>query len=105
MSLRAEDETPSGDEDYADEPHSEHVDVGQGGPCQGYGGGFIDFTERSYEPNWAYDGTMQEVIKNQRPSASIFDTWSKLERTFFDHQTMIGASMERALKHNFDRQE
>ncbi|MFS8033787.1 hypothetical protein Hanom_Chr17g01573661 [Helianthus anomalus] len=50
--------TSSGDEDFADEPHSGHMDVSQGGPSQGYGGGFIDYTERSYEPNWAYDGRM-----------------------------------------------
>ncbi|MFS7953074.1 hypothetical protein Hanom_Chr07g00614331 [Helianthus anomalus] len=66
---RVEDETPSGDEDYADEPHGEHVDVGQGGPSRGHGGGFFDYTECLYKPNWAYDGTMQKVIKNQRPPA------------------------------------
>ncbi|KAM0057659.1 hypothetical protein Hdeb2414_s0005g00160911 [Helianthus debilis subsp. tardiflorus] len=101
----SEDEPRSGDEDYADEPHSGHMDVSQGGPSQGHGGGFFDYTERSYEPNWAYDGRMQEIIENQRPPASVFDTWSGSERTFFDHQTWMVASMERALKPNFDRQE
>ncbi|MFS7967524.1 hypothetical protein Hanom_Chr09g00786701 [Helianthus anomalus] len=96
----SEDEPPSGDKDYADEPHGENVDVGQGGPSRGHGGAFFDYTERSYEPNWEYDGTMQEVIKNQRPLASVFDTWSGSERIFFDHQIMMGASMERALKQN-----
>ncbi|KAJ0627254.1 hypothetical protein HanHA89_Chr01g0023241 [Helianthus annuus] len=98
----SEDEPPSGDEDYADQPHGEHMDVGQGGPSRRDGGGFFDYTERSYEPNWAYDGTMQEIIENEHPPASVFDTWSGSERTFFDHQTWMGASMERALKHNFD---
>ncbi|KAJ0783565.1 hypothetical protein HanLR1_Chr01g0021781 [Helianthus annuus] len=98
----SEDEPPSGDEDYADEPHGEHMDVGQGGLSRGDGGGFFDYTERSYEPNWAYDGTMQEIIENQHPPASVFDTWSGSERTFFDHQTWMGASMEWALKHNFN---
>ncbi|KAJ0887398.1 hypothetical protein HanRHA438_Chr09g0390391 [Helianthus annuus] len=68
----SEAEPPSGDEDYADEPHSENLDVGQGGPRRGYGGAFYDYTECSYEPNGAYDGTMQEVIENQRPLASVF---------------------------------
>ncbi|MFS8016419.1 hypothetical protein Hanom_Chr15g01368461 [Helianthus anomalus] len=48
---------------------------------------------------------MQEIIENQRPPASVFDTWSGSKRTFFDHQTWMGASIERALKQNFDRQE
>ncbi|KAJ0805134.1 hypothetical protein HanPI659440_Chr02g0046251 [Helianthus annuus] len=100
----SEDEPPSGDEDYADEPHGEHMNVDQGGPSRGHvhGGGFFDYTERSYEPNWADQGTMQEIIENQRPPASVFDTWSGSERTFFDHQTWMGASMEQVLKHSFD---
>ncbi|XP_021986092.1 uncharacterized protein LOC110882360 isoform X1 [Helianthus annuus] len=48
-------EVPSGNDDYADEPHGgENVNVGQGGPGGGYGGAFYDYTERSYEPGWAY---------------------------------------------------
>ncbi|MFS7897644.1 hypothetical protein Hanom_Chr00s010305g01745301 [Helianthus anomalus] len=88
---------PSGDEDYADELHGEHMDMVQGGPSQGHGGGFFDYTERSYEPNWAYDGTMQEIIENQRPPASVFDTWSGSERTFCDHQTWMGADEQQVL--------
>ncbi|KAJ0776966.1 hypothetical protein HanRHA438_Chr02g0062921 [Helianthus annuus] len=100
----SEDEPPSGDEDYADEPHGEHMNVDQGGPSRGHvhGGGFFDYKERSHEPNWADQGTMQEIIENQRPPASVFDTWSGSERTFFDHQTWMGASMEQVLKHSFD---
>ncbi|KAJ0716161.1 hypothetical protein HanPI659440_Chr13g0509631 [Helianthus annuus] len=103
----SDDEPRSGDEDYADEPHGEHMNVDQGGPSRGYshGGGFFDYTERSYEPNWPYQGTMQEILENQRPPSSVFDTWSGSKRTFFDHQTWMGASMERVLKHSFDRQE
>ncbi|MFS7950744.1 hypothetical protein Hanom_Chr07g00586781 [Helianthus anomalus] len=62
------------------------MDVGQGGPSRGHGGGFFDYTGRSYKLNWAYDGTMQEIIENQRPPASVFDTWSGSERTLFDHK-------------------
>ncbi|KAM0014111.1 hypothetical protein Hdeb2414_s0010g00343871 [Helianthus debilis subsp. tardiflorus] len=51
----SEDEPPSGDEDYVDEPHGEHMNVDQGDPSQGHGGNFFDYTERLYEPNWAYD--------------------------------------------------
>ncbi|KAJ0534166.1 hypothetical protein HanIR_Chr09g0416691 [Helianthus annuus] len=47
----SEDEPPSGDEDYADEPHGEPMNVDQGGLSRGHGGGFFDYTERSYEPN------------------------------------------------------
>ncbi|KAJ0728128.1 hypothetical protein HanLR1_Chr07g0238081 [Helianthus annuus] len=83
----SEDEPPNGDEDYADEPHGEHMNVDQGGPSRGHGGGFFNYTKHSYEPNWAYDGTMQEIIENQRPPASVFDTWLGSERRFFDHQT------------------
>ncbi|KAJ0490186.1 hypothetical protein HanHA300_Chr12g0452571 [Helianthus annuus] len=103
----SEDEPQNGDEDYADEPNMEHMDVDQGGLSRGHvhGGGFFDYAERSYEPNWAYQGTMQEVIENQCPPSSVFNSWSGAEQTFFDHQTWMGASMERALKHNFDRQE
>ncbi|MFS8030029.1 hypothetical protein Hanom_Chr17g01529291 [Helianthus anomalus] len=83
----SEDKPPSGDEDYADEPHGEHMNVDQGGPSRGHahGGGFFDYTECSYEPNWAYDGTIQEIKENQRLPASVFDTWSGSERTFFAH--------------------
>ncbi|MFS8034034.1 hypothetical protein Hanom_Chr17g01576481 [Helianthus anomalus] len=101
----SEDEPPSGDGDYVVEPHGEHMNVDQWGPIRGHGGGFFDYTKRSYEPNWANDGTMQEIIENQRPPASVFDTWSGSEHMFFDHQTWMRASMEQALKHNFDRQE
>ncbi len=48
---------------------------------------------------------MQQVIENQRPPASIFDTWSGSERTLFDQQTMMSASMERTMKQSFDCQE
>ncbi|KAM0070768.1 hypothetical protein Hdeb2414_s0001g00017041 [Helianthus debilis subsp. tardiflorus] len=99
-------EPPSGDEDYVDEPHGgANVNVGQGGPGGGHGGAFYDYMERSYEPNWAYEGTVQEVIENQRPPSPIFESWSGSERTLFDQHTMMSASMERSLKHNFDRQE
>ncbi|KAM0055978.1 hypothetical protein Hdeb2414_s0006g00212471 [Helianthus debilis subsp. tardiflorus] len=47
----SKDEPQSGDEDYADEPPGKLMDVGQGGPIRGHGGGFFDYTERSYEPN------------------------------------------------------
>ncbi|MFS7903394.1 hypothetical protein Hanom_Chr01g00023491 [Helianthus anomalus] len=99
------DEPPSGDDDYADEPNVDEMELDQGGPSGAHmhGGGLFNYTERSYEPNWAHQGTMQEVIDNQRPSQ--FSSWSRSAQTFFDHQTFMGASMERALKHSFDRQE
>ncbi|KAJ0937177.1 hypothetical protein HanRHA438_Chr03g0139211 [Helianthus annuus] len=101
-------EVPSGDDDYADEPQggvNVNVNLGQGGPGGGYGGAFYDYTERFYEPGWAYEGTMQEVIANQHPPASIFESWSGSERTLFDQNTMMSASIERSLKHSFDRHE
>ncbi|XP_022036520.1 uncharacterized protein LOC110938631 isoform X1 [Helianthus annuus] len=81
-----EEVVPSGDEDYADEPHGGE-NVGQGGYGRGYGGMFYDYTQQSYVPGWAYEGTMQEVIENQRPPASVFDTWSGAERTLYDQNT------------------
>ncbi|KAJ0613517.1 hypothetical protein HanIR_Chr02g0052241 [Helianthus annuus] len=48
---------------------------------------------------------MEEVMENQRPPVPIFESWSGSERMLFDQQTMMSASMERSLKHNFDRQE
>ncbi|KAF5795674.1 hypothetical protein HanRHA438_Chr08g0353861 [Helianthus annuus] len=49
----SDDEPRSGDDDYADEPHVEHMNVDRGGPSGSYvhGGWFFDYTERSYEPN------------------------------------------------------
>ncbi|MFS8024824.1 hypothetical protein Hanom_Chr16g01467911 [Helianthus anomalus] len=81
----SDDEPRSVDDDYADEPNLEHMEVDQWGPSGSHvhGGGFFDYAERSYEPNWAYQGTMQEVIENQRPPTSVFDTWSGSERTFW----------------------
>ncbi|KAJ0531926.1 hypothetical protein HanRHA438_Chr09g0373731 [Helianthus annuus] len=95
---------PSGDEDYADEPHG-GANVGLGGFGGGHGGMFYDYAQQPYEPGWAYSGSMQEVIESQRPPAAIFDTWSGSERSLFDQNTRNSASMERALKHSFDRQE
>ncbi|KAI3786663.1 hypothetical protein L1987_40528 [Smallanthus sonchifolius] len=95
----------SGDEDYVEEPNAEEMNVDQEGPSRSHvhEGVFFDYSSHPYEPNWAHQGTMQEVIENQRPPT--FDSWPESNRTFFDHQTFMGASMERALKHNSDRQE
>ncbi|KAJ0917706.1 hypothetical protein HanRHA438_Chr05g0209041 [Helianthus annuus] len=99
-----EEMVPSGDEDYADEPHG-GANVGLGGFGGGHGGMFYDYAQQPYEPGWAYSGTMQEVIESQRPPASIFDTWSGSERTLYDQNTRNSASIERSLKHSFDRNE
>ncbi|KAL8249514.1 hypothetical protein R6Q59_006382 [Mikania micrantha] len=91
----SDDEPASKDEDYVDEPNAEEMDVDQGG--------LFDYSSHPCEPNWAHQGTMQEVVASQRPPR--FSSWSTSDRTFFDHQTWMGASMEQALKYNFDRQE
>ncbi|KAJ0470001.1 hypothetical protein HanIR_Chr14g0713981 [Helianthus annuus] len=102
----SEAEIPSGDEDYEEQPQGGvNLNVGQGGYGGGHGGMFYDYAQQSYEPGWAYNGTMQEVIESQRPPASIFDTWSGSERTLYDQNTRNSASIERSLKHSFDRQE
>ncbi|KAJ0804149.1 hypothetical protein HanPI659440_Chr02g0034761 [Helianthus annuus] len=87
----SDDEPRSGDDDYADEPNMEHMDVDQGGPrrIHVHGGGFFDYAECSYEPNWAYQGTMQKFIENQCPPSFVLDTWSGSEWTFFYHQTWM----------------
>ncbi|KAJ0912031.1 hypothetical protein HanRHA438_Chr06g0269721 [Helianthus annuus] len=95
---------PSGDEDYADEPEG-GANVGFGVFGGGHGGTFYDYAQQPYEPGWAYSGSMQEVIESQRPPASIFDTWSGPERTLYDQNTRNSASIERSLKHSFDRNE
>ncbi|MFS8021229.1 hypothetical protein Hanom_Chr16g01425021 [Helianthus anomalus] len=93
----SEAEIPSGDEDYEEQPQGGvNLNVGQGGHGGGFGGAFYDYTKRSYVPGWAYEGTMQEVIANQRPPASVFDTWSGSERTLYDQNTMMSASIERS---------
>ncbi|KAM0034662.1 hypothetical protein Hdeb2414_s0015g00437491 [Helianthus debilis subsp. tardiflorus] len=81
----SDNEPRSGDDDYADEPNMEHTDVDQGGPrrIHVHGGGFFDYAECSYEPNWVYQGTMQKFIENQRPPSFVLDTWSGSEWTFF----------------------
>ncbi|MFS7911518.1 hypothetical protein Hanom_Chr02g00119101 [Helianthus anomalus] len=45
----SDEEPRSGDDDYADEPNMERMDVDQGGPSRGnvHGGGFFDYAERS----------------------------------------------------------
>ncbi|MFS7984009.1 hypothetical protein Hanom_Chr11g00981511 [Helianthus anomalus] len=48
---------PSGDEDYADEPQG-GANVGFGGFGGGHGGMFYDYAQQSYEPGWAYSGSM-----------------------------------------------
>ncbi|MFS7900974.1 hypothetical protein Hanom_Chr00s156130g01823701 [Helianthus anomalus] len=55
------------------------------------------------DPNWAHHGTMQEVIGNERPPT--YTDWDESVRTVYDHQTFMGASMERLMKQNYDRQE
>ncbi|KAJ0785172.1 hypothetical protein HanOQP8_Chr02g0040101 [Helianthus annuus] len=87
----SDDEPRSGDDDYADEPNMEHMDVDQGGPrrIHVHGGGFFDYAECSYEPNSAYQGTMQKFIENQCSSSFVLDTWSGSEWTFFYHQTWM----------------
>ncbi|KAJ0724005.1 hypothetical protein HanPI659440_Chr12g0443101 [Helianthus annuus] len=102
----SEAEIPSGDEDYEEQPQGGvNLNVGQGGYGGGHGGMFYDYAQQTYEPGWAYNGTMQEVIESQRPPASIFDTWSGSERTLYDQNTRNSASIERSLKHNLDRTE
>ena len=102
----SEAEIQSGDEDYEEQPQGGvNLNLGQEGPGGGYGGAFYDYTERSYVTGWAYEGTMQEVIANQRPPTSVFETWSGPERTLYDQNTMMSASIERSLKQSFDRTE
>ncbi|KAJ0613279.1 hypothetical protein HanHA300_Chr01g0036331 [Helianthus annuus] len=59
--------------------------------------------EQPYDPYWAHTGNMGQVIEQRRPPT--FGNWSEPNQMVFDQQTYMGASMERALKQSYDRQE
>ncbi|KAM0056509.1 hypothetical protein Hdeb2414_s0006g00219181 [Helianthus debilis subsp. tardiflorus] len=69
----------------------------------GYIGSAFDYAHQPYDPYWAHTGNMGQVIEQRRPPT--FGDWSEPNQMLFDQQTYMGASMERALKQSYDRQE
>ncbi|MFS8015943.1 hypothetical protein Hanom_Chr15g01362661 [Helianthus anomalus] len=107
-------EPQSGDDDYADDPNVEAMEVEEGSSSRGgrrRGGptqpiftrGVFDYTRQQIDPNWAHYGTIQEVVGNARPPT--FTDWAEPTQTFFDDQTFVSASMEQLMKQNYDIQE
>ncbi|MFS8003622.1 hypothetical protein Hanom_Chr13g01216071 [Helianthus anomalus] len=96
----------------ADEPESED-EVPSGvrpsggeqrwGTQAGYVGSAFDYAQQPYDQNWAHFGTMEQVVERRRPPT--FSDWPDSSQMLFDHQTYMVASMERALKQDYDRQE
>ncbi|KAJ0700209.1 hypothetical protein HanOQP8_Chr10g0365101 [Helianthus annuus] len=88
------------------------VEMGGAGPSGGvqgvgtqsrYMGSAFDYAQQLYDQYWAHSGTMEQVVERRQPP--MFVDWSDSNQMLFDHQTYMGASMERALKQNYDRQE
>ncbi|KAI3821541.1 hypothetical protein L1987_09109 [Smallanthus sonchifolius] len=110
----SEEEAPSGDDDYMDDPYVVPMETDRGGPSgsgsgrregtqSGYIGSAFDYSQMPYDPNWAHVGTMEQVVERMRPPT--FSDWEDSRQVSYDHQTFMGASMERTLKQNYDRQE
>ncbi|MFS7936776.1 hypothetical protein Hanom_Chr05g00419741 [Helianthus anomalus] len=76
------DEVESGDDDYREDTFTVDVEAGGVGPS---------------------DGTMEQVVERRQPPT--FANWFDSNQMFFDQQRYMGASMERALKENYDWQE
>ncbi|KAF5803525.1 hypothetical protein HanRHA438_Chr06g0281371 [Helianthus annuus] len=98
------DEPQSGDDDYADDPDAEAMEIEQGGSSRGGrrsgGPSVFDYTRQQIDPNWAHYGTIQGVVGNARPPT--YTDWAESAHTIFDHQTFFSASMERLMKQNYE---
>jgi hypothetical protein len=103
------DEAVSEEEAYQHDPYTHENRDGASGSAMNYGtqsgyiGSAFDYAQRDYEPNWAHIGSMGEVVAHQRPD--FFGEWNPPTQMAFDHQTFLGASMERAQKQMYDRME
>ncbi|MFS7918594.1 hypothetical protein Hanom_Chr03g00202991 [Helianthus anomalus] len=75
----------------------------RGGTQSGYVGSAFDYAQQPYDQNWAPFGTMEQVVERRRPPT--FYDWLDSSQMLFDLQTYMGASMERALKQNYDCQD
>ncbi|KAM0025657.1 hypothetical protein Hdeb2414_s0021g00577121 [Helianthus debilis subsp. tardiflorus] len=106
------DEVESCDDDYREDTFTVDVEMGGAGPSRGvqgvgtqsgYMGSAFDYTQQPYDQYWAHSGTMEQVVERRRPP--MFVDWSDSNQMLFYHQIYLGASMERALKQNYDRRE
>ncbi|KAM0030849.1 hypothetical protein Hdeb2414_s0017g00501761 [Helianthus debilis subsp. tardiflorus] len=76
----------------------------QGADIQsGYVGSAFDYAQQAYDPYWAHSGEMGQIIERRRPPT--FGEWSEPNQILFDQQTFMGASVERAIKRSYDRNE
>lgn len=79
------------------EETSKSDDMETGGVSGSQHGGW-DYSSdyASYYGNWAYMGSINEVMERHRPWTYI--NWSEESRALFDHQTFMGAHAARAEK-------
>ncbi|KAF5789366.1 hypothetical protein HanXRQr2_Chr09g0370381 [Helianthus annuus] len=106
----SEEEVLIGDEDCHKDTFVVGLDIDRPGPSggerrggtqAGYVGSAFDYAQQPYDQNWAHFGAMEYVRERRRPPT--FSDWPNSSQMLFDHQTYMGASMERALKQNYDR--
>ncbi|KAJ0703850.1 hypothetical protein HanPI659440_Chr14g0555991 [Helianthus annuus] len=105
------DEEVSGDDDYREDTFMVDAPVGGAGPGgvqgpgvqSGYVGGAFDYAQQPYDPYWAHSGNMGQIIEQRRPPT--FGEWTESSQMLFNQQTFMGASVERALKQSYDRNE
>ncbi|KAJ0751618.1 hypothetical protein HanPI659440_Chr09g0314851 [Helianthus annuus] len=105
------DDEVSGDDDYHEDTFMVDAQIegaGQAGVQgagvqSGYVGSAFDYAQQAYDPYWAHSGNMGQIIEQRRPPT--FGEWSEPNQMLFDQQTFMGASMERAIKRSYDRNE
>ncbi|KAF5798330.1 hypothetical protein HanRHA438_Chr07g0302131 [Helianthus annuus] len=105
-------EEVSGDDDYREDTFTVDGPMGGAGPSgsvhgvgvqSGYVGSAFDYAQQPYDPYWAHTGNVGQIIEQRRPPT--FGEWYEPNQMLFDQQTYMGASMERAFKQSFDRNE
>ncbi|KAJ0899180.1 hypothetical protein HanRHA438_Chr08g0365441 [Helianthus annuus] len=105
------DEEVSGDDDYREDTFMVDALMEGAGPGgvhgagvqSGYVGSAFDYAQQPYDPYWTHTGNMGQIIEQRRPPT--FGDWTEPNQMLFDQQTFMGASMERALKQSYDRNE
>jgi hypothetical protein len=109
-----EEEEEGAEDDEMDEDEREDVGEGEVGagtdqyvasefvsdPPYSTGGSQFSFPDHGFEYGWAYQGSVQDVVRATRPSD--YQRWSRDTRTMFDYQVGMAASQERSTKRQHD---